>query len=66
MVTMQPQASNKQMTLGLDERVFCIYCRRNAGQFVEGRFECRRCGERTLFSRREYEDLLRRYGAEAA
>lgn len=63
---MRPQASNKQLPLGLDERVFCIYCRRRAGQFVDGRYECTRCGERTLFSRREYERLLRQYGPEVA
>lgn len=63
---MRTQVANKQLSLDLDQKVFCIYCRRNAGQFVEGRYECRRCGERTLFSRREYEDLLRRYGSEAA
>lgn len=63
---MRPQIANKQLSLDLDQKVFCIYCRRRAGQFVDGHFECTRCGERTLFSRREYERLLLTYGPEAA
>jgi DNA-directed RNA polymerase subunit RPC12/RpoP len=63
---MRAQVATTQLSLGLDDRVYCIYCRHRAGQFVDGRYECRHCGERTLFSRREYADLLRTYGPEAA
>ena len=63
---MQAQPITTQLSLGLDYRVYCIYCRRRAGRFVGGRYECTRCGERTLFSRREYERLLRQYGPEVA
>ena len=64
---MPAQPATQQLSLGLEacvRPVFCIYCRRRAGQFVDGRYECTRCGERTLFTRREYERLIEQYGPE--
>ena len=64
---MRTQVASQQLSLGLEacvRPVFCIYCRRRAGQFVDGRYECTRCGERTLFTRREYERLIEQYGPE--